>query len=239
MRKNKSERKPASLSLDLKRPDWSGSLTGFFTRENRTKLLLGLLGMVFFILLGRLFYLQVIKGGHYSQMAKDNQILPLPLPAPRGIVKDRNDRTIATDRLSYTVSLIPSEVAEAMPKKWTSVKIKDVNPLVEKIAFCLNSDPLSLKEKISSNWSKAYQPIKLQKDVEFNTICMIEEQNEDLPGVIYQVEPTRKYLEAGWVGHVVGYVNELNKEELSGSSPEKKFRPGGRRDDFSGSYRAR
>ncbi|MFH1335399.1 MAG: penicillin-binding protein 2 [Candidatus Zixiibacteriota bacterium] len=227
MRKNKSERKSVSLSLDLKRPDWSGSLTGYFTREKRTKLLLGLLGMVLFILLGRLFYLQVIKGNHYSRMAKNNQILPLPLPAPRGIVKDRNDRTIATDRLSYTVSLIPSEAAEAVPKKRTSVKIKDINPLVEKIALCLNSDPISLKEKISSNWSKAYQPIKLQKDVEFNTICMIEEQNEDLPGVIYQVEPTRKYLEAGWVGHVVGYVNELNKEELSGSSPEKKFRPGG------------
>jgi penicillin-binding protein 2 len=215
------------LYLDLKPSDGCGSLVGLFTRESRTKLLLGLLGIILLVLLGRLFSLQVIKGSHYSQMAKDNQILPLPLPAPRGKVRDRNDRIIASDRLSYTVSLIPSEAASAMTKARSSSQVKDLDPLVEKIALCLNSNPLSLKETISSNWSKAYQPIKLQKDADFNTICMIEEQNEDLPGVIYQVEPTRKYLEAGWVGHVVGYVNELNKEELSESSPEKMLRPGG------------
>ena len=223
MRKIKSERKRTTLSLDLKRSDWDGSLT----REKRTKLLWGLLGMVLLLLLGRLGYLQVIKGSHYSQMARENQILPLSLPARRGIVKDRNDKIIATDRLCYTVSLIPSEAAEAVPKRRAAVRIKDISPLVEKIARCLDTDPLSLKEKISTNWSAAYQPIKLQKDVEFNAICMIEEQNEDLPGVIYQVEPTRKYLKSGWVGHVVGYVNELNQEELAASSPPGMFRPGG------------
>jgi penicillin-binding protein 2 len=227
MKNNPSERKPADLSLGLGRRSWGNSLTGLLTRESRTRILLGLVGMVLFLLLVRLFYLQIVKGSHYNQMARDNQILPLPLPAPRGIIKDRNDKTIATDRLSYTVSLIPSEAAEAMPQKRTAVKSGDFNPLVEKIARCLNSDTFSLEEKISANWSKAYQPIKLQKDVDFPAICMIEEQNEDLPGVIYQVEPTRKYPEAGWVGHVLGYVNELNKEELSSSSPERAFRPGG------------
>ena len=160
-------------------------------------------------------------------MAKDNQILPLSLPAPRGVVKDRDGDIIATDRISYTVSLIPSEMMESVPKKRSSVQMKDITTLVEKIALCLNSDPVTLEEKISDNWSKAYQPIKLQKDVGFNTICVIEEQNEDLPGLMYQMEPTRKYLEAGWVGHVVGYISEINKDELSDNSSAGILRPGG------------
>ena len=227
MKNDKAIPKSVSLSLKLKSTIWSDSLTGFITRESRTRICLGFLGLILFMLLGRLFFMQVIKGTHYSQMAKDNQILPLPLAAPRGVVKDRDGDIIATDRISYTVSLIPSEAVEAVPKKRPSVRIKDITPLIEKIAICLNSDQNSLEEKISSNWSNAYQPIKLQKDVDFNTICVIEEQNEDLPGVMYQMEPTRKYLDAGWVGHVVGYVSEINKEELAGSSSERSLRPGG------------
>jgi penicillin-binding protein 2 len=223
----KSIKDSPSLSLNLKPSFWSGSFTAFISRENRAKILLGLLGLTIFMLIGRLLFLQVVKGGYYSQVAKDNQILPLPLPAPRGMVKDRNGEVIATDRLSYTVSLIPYELTKAIPKKRSSVEIKDIIPQVEKLAVYLQSDLDPLEEKISSKWSQNYQPIKIKKDVDFNTICVIEEQNDDLPGVIYQVEPTRKYLEAGWVGHVVGYVSELTKEELSQSPPEKAFRSGG------------
>jgi penicillin-binding protein 2 len=225
--RNKSIKNSANLFLNLGQPFWKEALTTFFPKDRRAKILLGLLGVIIFMLVGRLFFLQVVKGTRYKQMAEENRIFPLPLPASRGMVKDRNGKIIATDRPTYTVSLIPYELTEAFPKRKTSVPINDITPLLEKLSFCLKSDISPLEEKITSHWCKSYQPIKLKKDVDFNTICVIEEQSDDLPGVIYQVEPTRKYVEAGWVGHALGYVNELTKEEISKDSSEKVFHLGG------------
>jgi penicillin-binding protein 2 len=207
---------------------WLGSsFTGFIPRENRTKILLGFVGLIIFMLAGRLFFLQVVKGAHYSRISEENRIRPLILPASRGKVTDRNGKTIATNRPSYTVSLIPYEISEALQKKNSTGERGSLAFLVEKLSSCLKMDTLALEQKIRSNWSRGYEPIKLKKEVDFNTICMIEEQNEDLPGVIYQVEPARRYLEAGWVGHALGYVNELTKDELSESGSREGFRLGG------------
>ncbi len=206
------------------------ALTGFIPKDKRTKVLVGFLGVIIFMLAGRLFFLQVVKGTYYSRISEENRIRLLILPASRSVVKDRNGKVIATNRPSYTVFLIPYEVLEAFTEnrsKKSSVESQDLTSLVEKLALCLKLDAPSLEEKIRSNLTKSYRPIKLKKDVDFKTICVIEEQNEDLPGVIYQVEPVRKYLEAGWVGHVLGYVNELTKEELSEGPSKKGFRLGG------------
>jgi penicillin-binding protein 2 len=203
------------------------SFTGHLPRDQRTRILLCLLCLTIFLLVGRLFFLQVVKGAHYSKISEENRIRPLILPASRGDVTDRNGKVIATNRPSYTVSLIPFEISQVFPERRSSEPGVTSASLTEKLASCLELDVVSLEEKIRSNWFRGYQPIRLKKDVDFNTVCMIEEQNEDLPGVIYQVEPARRYLEAGWVGHVLGYVNELTKEELSEGGSRKGFRPGG------------
>lgn len=203
------------------------SFTGFIPKDRRAKILLGLLGLVIIMLVGRLFFLQVVKGAHYKDISEKNRIHLLTLPASRGVVTDRNGKIIATNRPSYTVLLVPYEVRDAFPRNGTSDKEGDLTPLVGRIASCLKLDASALRQKVTPDWFRGYQPIKLKRDVDFNTICVIEEQNEDLPGVSYQVEPTRKYFEAGWVGHVLGYVNELTKEELSSDSTREKFRLGG------------
>ncbi len=192
--------------------------------------MVALLGVIIFMLIGRMFFLQVVKGTYYNRISEENRIRLLTLPASRGVVTDRNGKIIATNRPSYTVSLIPYEVLEAFAKnrsQKSTVKSEDLTSLVGKLALYLKLDAHFLEKKIRSNLTKSYRPIKLKKDVDFNTICVIEEQNEDLPGVIYQVEPARKYLSADWVGHVLGYVNELTREELSQGSSKKGFRLGG------------
>ncbi len=118
---------------------------------------------------------------------------------------DRNGRVITFNRPSYSVFLIPYEV-------------KELDLLAERLAPILNLDVSLLKEKLKANWSKRFEPIKLKKYVDFETICVIEEQNQNLPGVMYQVEQIRRYPDCGWAGHVLGYVRELSKEELSADS---------------------
>ncbi len=186
------------------------SLGGFVSRKQRAWILIGFLGISVLVLSLRLFFLQVIKASYYKLISEENRIHAVPLPAPRGTIKDRNGKIIAFNRPSYTIFLIPYEA-------------KDLDLLSRRLAPILNMDLSWLKEKLKANWSKKYERIKLKKEVDFKTICVIEEQNQDLPGVIYQVEQTRSYPEGSWAGHVLGYVKELSKEELSGDlvSPAK------------------
>ncbi|MFQ6031528.1 MAG: hypothetical protein ACE5K2_01290, partial [Candidatus Zixiibacteriota bacterium] len=178
---------------------------GFISRKQRARILIGLLGLSVLVLSLRLFSLQVLKASYYRRISEENRIRLVPLPAPRGIITDRNDRIITFNRPSYMVFLIPYEV-------------KDFDLLAERLAPILDLDFSMLKEKLKANWSKRYEPIRLKKDADFKTICVIEEQKQDLPGVMYQVEQTRRYPECGWAGHVLGYVRELSREELSADS---------------------
>jgi len=61
-------------------------------------LLLGLLGV-------RLYLLQVVRGSYYGEIAQNQRIRLLPIPAPRGIIFDRNGRPLVDSRPIYTVIL--------------------------------------------------------------------------------------------------------------------------------------
>jgi penicillin-binding protein 2 len=203
------------------------SRNGFIPGGKRARLLLGVWAVILLMLVGRLFFLQVVKGDYYAGISEDNRIHFLTLPASRGQITDRNGRIIATSRPSYTAFLLPYQVMEALPDRNSRLPKQSMASLTHKLAVSLELDSSYLEHRLKSRWWMGYEPIKLKKDIDFETVCVIEEQNEDLPGVIYQVEPTRKYLEAGWVGHVVGYVNELSRKELNQASSQQGFRLGG------------
>lgn len=50
--------------------------------------------MLTFVFLGRLFYLQIILGAKNRALADNNRIRKITLPGPRGIIFDRQDRTL-------------------------------------------------------------------------------------------------------------------------------------------------
>src|SRR5687767_15916991 len=61
-------------------------------------LLLGILGV-------RLYYLQLVRGAHYAEIAQNQRIRLLPIPAPRGVIFDREGRPLVTSRPIYNVIL--------------------------------------------------------------------------------------------------------------------------------------
>jgi penicillin-binding protein 2 len=183
----------------------NGPSKGFIPRKQRARILIGFLAISILLLSARLFFLQVIKASYYRRISEENRIRMVPLPAPRGMITDRNGEVITFNRPSYTVFLIPYEV-------------KELGILAERLAPILEVDLSMLREKLKANWSKRFEPVKLKKHADFKTICIIEEQNQSLPGVMYQVEQTRRYPDCGWAGHLLGYVKELSKEELSADS---------------------
>jgi len=171
---------------------------------NRGKVAYYFLGIIAFVLLFRLIYLQIIDFAYYRKVSEENRIRLVSVPAPRGVIRDRNQKKMVTNRTSYTLFLLPYEIS-------------NLDELVKKTSTILKLDESFLKEKVKTGLVNRYMPVKLIRDIDFKTICVLEEQNDELPGVIYQVEKVRSYPQACWSGHLFGYVGEVSQKEIDNS----------------------
>jgi penicillin-binding protein 2 len=67
--------------------------------------------IVFFVLVGRIFQLQVVEGETFRERAASNRYELVELPAQRGIIYDSNNQILARNRPSFEVALIPEHIA--------------------------------------------------------------------------------------------------------------------------------
>jgi len=62
--------------------------------------------LVLGVLLVAFFRTQILGHGKYQLQAQSNRLRPIPLPAPRGIIFDRNGKVLAENVPGYSVSLL-------------------------------------------------------------------------------------------------------------------------------------
>jgi len=58
----------------------------------------GLLALTFIVIIGRLFELQIIKGGYFRSLAEENRVRKIPIMAPRGKVLARGGEEIISNK---------------------------------------------------------------------------------------------------------------------------------------------
>ena len=165
----------------------------------------------FFILLIRLFYLQVIQGQELRRLSENNCIRLQSTEPSRGMIFDRNGTLLVDNRPSFDVSII---LKDAKPVKDT----------IEKLSKYMNVPGPELLSKIENNKTGShYKPIPLKKDIGRDALAAVEVHKFDLPGVVIDVKSRRHYIEPQRAAHLIGYLSEINSKELeSGKYPEYK-----------------
>ena len=74
-------------------------------KKNRLNIILTIFLIAFFVLLGRLFSLTIINGATYREFSNKNRIKQINKDASRGIIYDRNGKTIAGNKLVYNLKV--------------------------------------------------------------------------------------------------------------------------------------
>jgi penicillin-binding protein 2 len=59
----------------------------------------------------------------------------------------------------------------------------------------------------------ASNPLCIAKDVDTKTVAQIEERSHEFPGVLIDMEPERRYVEASDFAHILGYIGPIFDEE--------------------------
>src|SRR4030043_1607777 len=163
------------------------------------------IGIAFFLILISLWYLQVIRGSELRRLSENNRIRIREYPADRGMLLDRKGRVLAPNRPSFEVSLIPEDL-KANPE------------VLGNVGMMLNMDQDEIKDKLKSLKRRpAFKPVKIKSDINWNELALLESNRVHLPGVIVDVSPRRAYDYGDLASHLVGYLGEVDENELKQS----------------------
>lgn len=168
--------------------------------ERRMQILLSIIGAVFLILVGRLIYMQLLQNDKFSTLASENRMRLITIPAPRGEVFDRNGIKLVGNQPVYTVSIV-------------NLGKKDMGDVVTRLAAILGKPPSDIQTKIDQQKS-LYEPVKIATKVAPEVVTRIAEERINLPGVVVDIEPVRDYPGGNILAHVMGYVRQINEDQL-------------------------
>lgn len=66
--------------------------------------------ILFFVMAIRLFQLQILQGEEYRAEADINRLRAVEIPAPRGIIYDRNGTVLVRNRPTFQISIVPEDI---------------------------------------------------------------------------------------------------------------------------------
>ncbi len=175
--------------------------------------------MTMTVLLIRLWHLQVMQGNEMRKLSEQNRIRVKKVIAPRGVIYDRTGKVLADTRPSFNMYITPED-------------IKDFNQTIDGLAklISINREEIVDKLKTASGLPPSF-PVKIKSDISMDEVAKVEANRVYLPGVNIQIEPKRSYPYGTMMAHVLGYVSEINNDELK-SKEYKNYSPG----DYMGKY---
>ncbi len=77
-----------------------------------------------------------------------------------------------------------------------------------------------LEEALESNTLPPYLPVPLMENVPRECALILEENRLDLPGILVQAEPLRRYPTGVMTAHIVGYDGRVSPEDLELFNPD-------------------
>jgi len=175
--------------------------------RKRTKFLLlrSSIILVFAILAGRIWYVQVVMGSYYRGQADTSKIRILPDQALRGIVYDRNGRQLVSNDPSWNVMIVP----HGAPQNAAA-------PVYAQLSRLLGGHPSSaaLYNLVMSNQWRAYEPVLVKKRIPSTVALVIKQLHTQLPGVRAELASYRRYVnDPGMsLAHILGYTGEITSD---------------------------
>lgn len=160
--------------------------------------------LLFFVLLVRAFWLQIVEYEHYHTLAEENRISIVPIVPNRGLILDRNGIVLAHNYSAYTLEITPSKVKDGLEKT--------INRLAELIEIAPR-DRKRFKKLLEESHNFETLPIRTRlNDVE---IARFAANRYRFPGVEIKARLFRHYPQGQITSHVIGYIGRINDADLA------------------------
>lgn len=193
-------------SIPLKRFAWVGIM----------------IGLLVVLLFSRAFWMQVVRGSSYRELAERNRLRTEVVLSRRGIIRDRTGAVLAENIPSFDVRA----VERLLP---TDEKARE--ELLAKVGRIVGSNVSDI-ESIFASSTDPDESVVLKRDVPYDRALSVKIMSVDAPAIEVAVGSKRRYsvsTEVISLGHILGYISGITREEL-----EKKRELGYRQIDLIG-----
>lgn len=175
------------------------STSNLFVRKRTAKVFL-LLAAVLFLLLGRLGWIQFVRGEELQKKALDNRLREVPVEAKRGTIYDRNRNELAVSVSADSVGAFPPQIKKSGKAEETARKLANI----------LGMKETEVLRKITQNSSFVWVKRKIP---DFEKGKKIRDLN--LTGIEVFEESQRFYPNKGLACHVLGFAG-IDNQGLEG-----------------------
>jgi len=187
-------------------------------REHKEDLLqrlprLQLVILAFLLLIaGRFWFVQVVSGDYYRELAENNRVRQQPLEALRGLIYERQGRLLAENVPSYNLMLDPS-------------RSQDLDRALAFAERCLKQPASELREALDAGGgASSFRPILIAEALSLSEVAEIEVAALEFPEFAIDVGHLRLYRNGPITAHMLGYLGEVNQRELA--VEDSPFKPG-------------
>lgn len=169
------------------------------------------------VLLGRLFYVQVLQHQHYHMLAESNRIAMVPVAPNRGLIVDRNEQVLAENFSAYTVEIMVAKIRSL------EATLSDIGRLIE-----ITPGQVRRFKKLLAE-SHEFEAVPLKSKLTDEEVAILAANRYRLPGVEVKSRLFRNYQAGPGMAHVVGFIGRINDADL------KRLRGDGRVENYKGS----
>jgi penicillin-binding protein 2 len=173
-------------------------------------------------LLFQLINLQVLNGADYQTSAVDNYTNDVNVPAPRGIIYDRNGYILARNLASYNIVITPanlpdddSDIQRIYRELSVLIDVPVGGPVTDEslaeaklFAACVPGPGIGQLVALQDTLAP-YSPVKVKCNVPEETARVVEENSVDWPGVTVEIDPIRDYPTGSLTSSLVGFLGPI------------------------------
>ncbi len=163
------------------------------------------------IIMGKFFYLQLIKGEHYRNLAENNRIRLQPIFSERGIIYDKFHNKLVENVPDFSLTIIPQDLPREQKKR---------DEIVEKVSALSGISKDSINDLLKKYKYANYASLVIKENLNYELALKLYIQSSQLPGISIEKRSRREYVAGNNIAsntlstsHLLGYLAKLNDEE--------------------------
>ncbi len=150
----------------------------------------------------RLRYLQVEQSDEFKLLAEENRINIRLVPPRRGLIQDRNGRTLAGNEQNYRVVITREDAG-------------DVETILARLSRLIPMKPEDLERtRTDLERNSAFVPVTVADRLSWDDFSKVALNGPALPGVTPEVGLSRVYPLVEDFAHIVGYVGPVSEKDI-------------------------
>ena len=151
------------------------------------------------------WFVQLVQGDYYRELAENNRLRKLPIKAPRGLIYDRKGRLLVENVPSYNLMLDRSRA----------------DHLEESLEFAAGvlGRPVQELQALMEGYRAVpvFKPVLLAESLTLSQVARFGVEGLKYPEFEVEVQHLRLYRHREQTAHILGYLGEATQDEIDHS----------------------